>query len=244
MALPRRVAARSARTGAAALRRGHDLLTRLAARLEGTPRATAASITRQIGDDWKQSGYYDAAENAMDRLWDTAIWPMISDADFSVVVDLAAGHGRNTEKLRQHARTVYVADINHENIVFCRERFRGDDRIKYILCDGMSLPTIPDRSVSLVYSFDAMVHFDSDTIRAYLAEFHRVLTPRGRGFCHHSNYVGSPAGDFHESPHWRNFMSKELFEHYCHKEGLTVLRSRLVDWGAPALDCMTVFERR
>ena len=58
----------------------------------------------------------------------------------------------------------------------------------------MTLADIPDGEATFVYSFDAMVYFDSDVVRAYLAEFRRVLAPSGTGFCHYSNYTGNPAG--------------------------------------------------
>jgi len=178
----------------------------------------------------------------MDRFWHELIWPLIADCDFSVVVDLAAGHGRNTAKLLELASKLYVVDINPDNIEFCRRRFAGDTRLEYVVCDGVSLAGIPDEEVSLVYSFDSMVHFDTDTIRAYLREFKRVLRPDGRAMCHHSNYTGNPVGDFRDSPHWRNFMSRELFEHYATKEGLNVVRAETVDWELPSLDCITVLE--
>ena len=223
----------------------HSLTRRLEhGRPPKAPLDPLREITRRIGDDWKESVYYDQAEASMPALWADLIWPLIADCDFSVVLDLAAGHGRNTEKLRQHARRVFVADINEENIAFCRRRFAGDSRIDFIPCDGLTLPGIPDGTVSLVYTFDAMVHFDSDTVRAYLKEFRRILKQGGRGFCHHSNHTSNPSGDFHESPGWRNFMSRELFEHYAHKEGLAVVKATVVDWSADQLDCLTVFERR
>lgn len=48
---------------------------------------------------------------------------MIEHRDFSIVVDLAAGHGRNTTKLLTVAQKVIIVDINQECIDFCRERF-------------------------------------------------------------------------------------------------------------------------
>jgi ubiquinone/menaquinone biosynthesis C-methylase UbiE len=193
---------------------------------------------------WADSPYYDAVEALIADQWERFIWPMISDCDFSSVVDLAAGHGRNSQLLREKAGQILVVDINQENVDFCKKRFAGDPRFRFLKNDGCSLEGIADESVSLIYTFDAMVHFDSDVVRNYLREFRRVLRPGGRGFCHHSNYTGNPSGDFREDPNWRNFMSQQLFNHYCAKEGLSVVRSQVIDWsGTPQHDCLTVFEK-
>src|SRR5262249_55990721 len=68
---------------------------------DGLRSAAAYEVAQRIGADWKQSPYYDMAEDFMDVCWSEIVWPMVSDCDFSVVVDLAAGHGRNSEKLRR-----------------------------------------------------------------------------------------------------------------------------------------------
>ena len=193
---------------------------------------------------WAKSPYYDEAEAFIVDQWQQLIWPMIYDCDFSCVVDLAAGHGRNSKLLREAAGQLIVVDINQENVDFCKQRFAGDPKFRFLKNDGCSLEGIADESVSLIYTFDAMVHFDSDVVRSYLREFRRVLRPGGRGFCHHSNYTGNPSGDFRQDPNWRNFMSQQLFHHYCAKEGLSVVRSQVIDWsGAPQHDCLTVFEK-
>ena len=71
-----------------------------------------------------------------------------------------------------------------------------------------------------------------------------IFVPGGRGFCHHSNYTGNPGGSWLENPHWRNFMSRELFAHYAALSGLRVLQSDLTDWGTDTmLDCYTSFEK-
>lgn len=202
-----------------------------------------AQLAEEGGAEWKQHAYYDAAEQYMEDQWGYTIWPFIGQCDFSCVVDLAAGHGRNTRKLRGVANKVYVVDINEENIRFCKERFAGDNKITFIRNDGFTLHGIPDEEVTLVYCFDAMVHFDSDIIRSYLSEFYRVLKPGGHGFCHHSNYDKNPAGDLHDNPGWRNFMSQNLFIHYCTKEGFEIVKSQVIDWSAPSMDCLTLFRK-
>jgi len=200
---------------------------------------------KSIGADWKGGPYYERAEHAIDLYWEALIWPLIKDCDLSCVIDLAAGHGRNTEILRRYAERVYVVDINEENIAYMMERFAGDTRIVYIQNDGVRLAAIPDNEATLVYSFDSMVHFDSDVVRAYLKEFYRVLRPGGYGFCHYSNNSSNPTGSYRDHPGWRNFMSRELFEHYAHKAGLVVIQSKLVDWLRDGTNCdaVTLFQK-
>jgi ubiquinone/menaquinone biosynthesis C-methylase UbiE len=202
------------------------------------------SIAQIVGGDWVEGPYYDEAEAGMDDQWRSMIWPLIEGSDFSCTVELAAGHGRNTEKLRHLAKKLYAVDINKENIEFMKARFASAANVVCVKNDGVNLDGIRDGEATFVYSFDAMVHFDSDVVRAYLAEFKRVLRPGGRGFCHYSNYSGNPTGSYREHPGWRNFMSKELFEHYAAKEGLVPLRSELVAWSDGSYtDAMTLFER-
>jgi len=206
-------------------------------------RSKLTQLAEEVGADWKEADFYDSAEQYMEDAWTYSIWPFIQDCDFSCVIDLAAGHGRNTRKLREIANKLYVVDIREENIQFCQQRFGEGQKIIYLQNDGFTLNGIANVEVSLVYCFDAMVHFDSDVIRSYLREFYRVLKPGGYGFCHHSNYDENPSGDLHSNPGWRNFMSQNLFLHYCIKERLEVVKSQVIDWSGPGTDCLTLFRK-
>lgn len=195
------------------------------------------------GDPFRISPYYEEAEQAMDWQWEELIWPTIQAFDFRAVVDLAAGHGRNTARLLPYAEQITIVDINQECIDYCKARFPDNEKIRYVKTDGISLHGIVDESITLVYCFDAMVHFEREVIREYLKECYRVLTAGGYCFCHHSNYTDNPDGDFKESPHWRNFMSKELFAQYSKEAGLEVVTQQVIDWGHPVLDCLTVLRK-
>ncbi len=48
---------------------------------------------------WKGHRYFHEAESFMESQWDDHAWSMIEGSDFSCVVDLAAGHGRNSAEL-------------------------------------------------------------------------------------------------------------------------------------------------
>lgn len=203
-------------------------------------------LARTVGDDWKAGPYYDEAEASMEASWTEVVWPLIHSSDFTSVVEIGAGHGRNSERLRHLAERLYLVDINTENIQFLKDRFRAATNISYVLTNGFSLEGIPDEEATFVYSFDSMVHFDSDIVRAYLREFRRVLRPGGRCFCHYSNETGNPTGSYRDHPGWRNFMSRELFEHYAWKEGLAPLESKLIPWNdvGTAFDAVSLLETR
>jgi len=200
---------------------------------------------------WAQTPYYDSVEGrARKQHWEGLIWPFLKDynVDFSSVLELAVGHGRMTQILLEKAGHLTGVDVLQENIDFCRERFADATNLTLIRNDGMTLDGVGDGAISFAFCFDSMVHFDSDVLRSYLAEFQRVLKPGGLAFCHHSNLTRNPAGDFQRAAHARNFMSQALFHHYAHKEGLRVVKSEVIDWGTGAkhvrqLDCMSLLWR-
>ena len=189
--------------------------------------------------------YHDAAEAHMEGQWKSLVWPLLSKhpIDLTAVVDLAVGRGRNTQKLLEAgARHVTCVDVTADNLQFCRQRFAGKP-VGFYLTTGSELAGIADHSQTLVYSWDAMVHFDLRLIGAYLDEIERVLAPGGLAFLHHSNYSKAPGQDFRLSPHWRNFMSADIFKHLAIKSGLAVVSQTLIAWGNPDLDCVSVLRK-
>src|SRR5580704_6193923 len=73
------------------------------------------------------SAYFDDAEAYMGKQWEPLIWPMIRDFDFSVTLDFAAGHGRNSTRLAKLARQLYIVDANADAVNFLRKRFADYD---------------------------------------------------------------------------------------------------------------------
>ena len=214
----------------------------------GTDEAALAGAVEEVGRHWVEAPYFAAAEPHMDGQWRELILPFLrleaSGIDCAVTVDLAAGHGRAAAKLLPLAGRLHVVDLHPNNVEACRRRFGNDPRVFYHVTNGWSLP-LPDAEATSLFCFDAMVHFDSDVVRAYLRESRRVLRPGGHAFLHHSNTVAHPGGDFGSQAHWRNFMSKEMLAHYAAKEGLEVLRQQPVDWAGDGgfIDCFSLLRR-
>ncbi|MBX9698241.1 MAG: class I SAM-dependent methyltransferase [Acetobacteraceae bacterium] len=204
------------------------------------PPSRLVEIADAVGRDWVEAPYFAAAEAATPGQWEGIILPFLepeaTGIDFAETLDLAAGHGRHSARLLPLAGRLHIVDIRPENIAACRARFGEDPRIAWHVTDGCTLP-VPDRSISFLFCFDAMVHFDSDVVRAYLREIARALRPEGHAFLHHSNDDRAPGGDFRRHPAWRNFLSLRLMAHYAMKEGLQVARQQALDWQHDGTEC-------
>jgi SAM-dependent methyltransferase len=202
-----------------------------------------ASLAAYSGDPWTPDNpYFQLAEKDGRWLWDNLVWPFINDCDFTDTLDLAAGHGRNSALLLDHAGRLTITDVQVGNVEHCRRRFGHAPNITYAVVNGYNFHPVGDETLTLIYCFDSMVHFDSDVVRSYLRDCLRVLKCGGRGFFHHSNYT--TGHDWRRNPNARNFMSKELFEHYALKEGLKIVRQKVIHWGSlENSDCLSLVEK-
>jgi len=204
---------------------------------------TLQELANHSGDPWGPANeFFQLAEGPIEQIWHDLIYPFIQDCDFSSVIDLAAGHGRNTRLLASKAARLLVLDIQAANIEICRRRFAGHQNVECAVNNGYDLRPAQDGAFTLLYCFDSMVHFEKEVVRSYLRDTLRVLRPGGRGFFHHSNYTDGH--DWRTNPHSRNYMSRELFVSYALAEGLRIARQVVFDWGdCIRLDCLTLVER-
>jgi SAM-dependent methyltransferase len=194
------------------------------------------------GNDAKD--YFDESEKVATEQWNTFIEPFLGTIGGGKVVDLACGRGRWSNILKNSFKHVFASDVNQENLAYCKERFKKESRIDLVALDGYTLP-FENNAMDFVFSFDSMVHFDLDVIAGYLRETYRVLKDGGKAFFHHSNTTNSKVVKIQENPHWRNFMSKEIFEHLALKAGLTVEKQQVINWGgAQNIDCLTLVSAR
>jgi len=192
-------------------------------------------------------GYYTSNEAYINEQWEKLIWPRIQNADFSCVVDLACGRGRNGVKLIGLANEIYFVDINPDAIAFCRKRFQETSaKTHFIVNNGKDLRGIPDASVTLLYSWDSMVHFELEIIEDYIAEFVRIMKPGATGLIHHSNYgtLTKTKKRWKDNPSWRSHVTGHEVWLLLEKYGLEVTRQDLFPWDHIInLDCVTCFRK-
>jgi SAM-dependent methyltransferase len=194
--------------------------------------------------------YFAHAEEFMPMQWERTIWPIIKDEDFTSTLELACGHGRNTEFLRRYAKSIDLVDVNQTCIDACEKRFGSQKdgcTFRFYVTTGNSLPVAGD-SVSFVYTWDSMVHFDKLVVRDYVHEVFRVLKPGGSAFLHHSNYgTVAPDSSWTKNHGNRSDMTAELMREYAQDAGLTVKFQRLSGtadgWGIDDLDCLSLLAK-
>lgn len=196
------------------------------------------------------SAYYEDAEKYIDAQWETLIWPEIQNFDFDTTLDFAAGHGRNTAKLARISRRVYAVDANPEAAKVLRRRFDGINEgrcaVTVIQNNAMDLHEIESNSITALYSFDSMVHFEKRLVEMYMPEFFRVMAPRAYGFIHHSNFGRvSDDPDFKNHPAWRSNVDGDFFARCGFRNGLQTVRQKYLNWSGgevmlERLDCLSI----
>lgn len=201
--------------------------------------------------NWSEEGDEWSAEwGGTPYLWYGTIFPRIQ-AFFPAgsILEIAPGYGRCTQYLLSLCRELTVVDLAEKCINACRERFKTSPYIKYFVNDGKSLDMINNNSIDFVFSWDSLVHAESEVLFSYLKHLATKLKQGGYGFIHHSNigaFKNPETGELSvENLHWRaTSMTAELFREYCNEVGLKCISQEIIGWGGEVLnDCFSLFTR-
>lgn len=203
--------------------------------------------------------YFAQAERTIDDQWKHVVEPRLAklDPDWSHVLEIACGHGRNTERLLARADRVTAIDIQPHCVEACVARFPHDVRsgkLRLRVNDGLTLPMVEDGTITFAYSFDSLVHMEWPIVESYLREIARALVPGGKAFVHHSNFAAIGRNPAHQAdlapkwfdnPHWRSNCSAQQVASLAAGLGLEVLAQDLLRWGeVDKLDCVTLLRKR
>lgn len=209
----------------------------------------ARRLDRAIQDSrrpWIDSPYYAQAEEWTFLFWDPAhpFRKLFNQLPTDTGIELACGYGRHAERAAPLIGHLTLVDVIKDNLAICRKRLKDFDNISYKLGRGATFPGTRPASVSMIYCYDAMVHFDPEIVQSYLKDTARVLRNGGRALYHHSNYADGKGKDWSTNPHARNYMTQELFAEMAAKQGLNVLQQEIMPWGGIAgLDCLSLLEK-
>jgi SAM-dependent methyltransferase len=172
------------------------------------------------GEEWNESpGWKQAVIDDVLARWIPA---------GAVVLEIGPGAGRWSEALAARASRLVLVDVSERPLELCRERFRDDTSIQYILSSGSDLPGLEAGSIDAVWSFDVFVHLAPCDQAAYLEEIARVLVPGGVAVLHHSD--GRNRGRLASRSGWRSPMSRGLLARMAVERGLHVA-CQFDSWG-------------
>lgn len=191
--------------------------------------------------------YFENAELGLDTFWneDTIFKKLFNRLDTRIVLELACGKGRHVMKYLEQSERIILVDILESNIVYCKNRFRNYGKVECYTNNGYDLEMVEDNSITAVFSYDAVVHFEMIDIFNYLKEIKRILIDGGMALIHHSNNSESYSVSFENGRCGRNYMTKQLFAYLCNRAGLEVVEQHVIDWGGyPELDCLTLVRKK
>lgn len=215
-------------------------------------------------EDW--TNYYHEAEGGVKEQYEKLIHSIgmsqFKQFDFSTTLDFACGYGRMASLFSQYAKKLICSDINSRSIEYCRDRFVPiiNSEIESIkdkhvnrecnfsfVVNSMDRIPVDDSSLSFIYSWDAMVHFDKTTLKLYVGEFYRLLKTGGAGFIHHSNLgnLSIPQSvNYKENRAWRAQVKSEEVKVMLENQGFKILSQTLIPWdGLENMDCISVFQK-
>jgi SAM-dependent methyltransferase len=221
-------------------------------------------------DEWEwpeQGDEWSAWWGGTPALWFGALLPRIhAFVPAGTILEIAPGYGRWTQYLKDLAEQLVVVDLTEDCIEHCRRRFAAADNIEYHVNDGRSLAMVPDETVDFAFSFDSLVHVDSDVLHGYVQQLGRKLTPDGVGFVHHSNagrYRRLGALARRVPPRWLDPLARrgmllhlsawrdetstaDGFAQACDAAGLSCVGQEKINWehGRYLIDTISVFTRR
>lgn len=216
---------------------------------------TEKNATKRIISFWEKGGadfdYYTKAEQEhwIKVFWDekSIFYTLFQKLNTNCLLEIACGTGRHSAKVIDKVKVLYLLDSSEAAIELAREKFSKDNnRVNYIHSkDGLGIPegSIPKDSLTAIFSYDAMVHFEKEAVEMYLKDSYRVLKPDSFALMHHSNYDKNPNGKFSDNPGWRNFMTQHLFKSMATKYGFEIVHSEVIAFACPDSDCITLLKK-
>lgn len=209
--------------------------------------------TNKIIDLWTKDGldfgYYQKAESEdwLKGFWDkdSTFVKFFNKLNLENTLEIACGAGRHSEQIIQKCGHLWLLDTSEAALEIANKRLKPNENFSVLFHpSGFGIPEdVPGESLTAIFSYDAMVHFEYDCIISYIQDSYRKLKSGGMCLFHHSNYDKNPGGTIHENPSWRNFMSQGLFIHIAKRAGFKLIQSEVFAWTEKDTDCLTLLQK-
>jgi cyclopropane fatty-acyl-phospholipid synthase-like methyltransferase len=198
------------------------------------------------GYDWIGGGEeWSEVWGGSESQWFGSLYPRLRRSlPARAILEIAPGFGRWTKFLLNLCRDYVGIDLSGECVAACRDRFRTAMHARFEQNDGLSLAAASDNQFDFVFTFDSLVHAESDVMTNYVPQILRKLTSSGVAFVHHSNMAAlAPEA---ENKHGRGrSVSAETMAATIARAGGKVLVQERINWGAAHLtDCLSLFARQ
>ncbi|QHO73916.1 hypothetical protein ACH79_15990 [Bradyrhizobium sp. CCBAU 051011] len=193
---------------------------------------TIEKSVQHVASAWKSSPYYADAERWTHLFWgdNTVFLRLFKKLALDNVIELAAGHGRHSERIVGQCGAIALMDIHQENIDACRSRLGRFPTLSFFVNNGYNFEPIAADTISAIFCYDAMVHFAPDVVQSYIKDTRRVLLSGGMALYHHSN-LNAPGTNYAKNIHARNHMTQELFRSFCDEARMEIVESISIRWG-------------
>jgi SAM-dependent methyltransferase len=191
------------------------------------------------GDEWSEWWGTPSAQ------WAGSLLPRVFPFLKGRILEIGPGYGRWTQFLQPYCTSLIGIDLAQGCIDRCTERFRSHPNLEFSVNDGFTFPMIENGSVDFAFSFDSLVHAESDVMSSYVKELGRILKPGAPAFLHHSNLeavlrrsesivdkIRRRLSGLDFSEKWRaRSMSAEKMRAFVQGAGMTCVQQEMVPWG-------------
>ena len=131
--------------------------------------------TQKLYDQW--SATYDAVENPTRDLEKVACQTVLGEIEFSRVIELGGGTGKNTPWLAEHAERVLSADFSEEMQAVARAKVRNEN-VEFRIADVRQPWSFDDFEPDLITCSLILEHVED--LGFVFGEARRTLAPGGR----------------------------------------------------------------
>jgi 2-polyprenyl-3-methyl-5-hydroxy-6-metoxy-1,4-benzoquinol methylase len=189
------------------------------------------------GEEWSSSWGSSEAQ------WFGSLYPRLHNyLPAARILEIAPGFGRWTRFLLNYCDDYTGIDLSDECVKACKKTFSHVEGARFFKNDGLSLEHATGQ-YDFVFSFDSLVHADSEVFDSYIPAILKLMRPDGVGFIHHSNFEDS--GETVNIHNRSENVTAEYVRSLIQRNGGSALIQEKINWGSKLLiDCLTIFGPR